>query len=199
MPIRVLLRQPLAPFGTAHYRMAETPSEDVEILLPGFLHAKKGTWPSKDSTKRPHIYLWRYFYVHKHQDRSGTSPHQTVCFGEQGTPDCPSRSADGRITNSHDQQCVTIWGHLLASKAGTAMGAPPAPPWVTIFFGIHEETVLAIFGQKLQLYCRFIDNVLGIWLVDPDPVKDCRQWMQFVELMQDYYGLEWIFEERPNR
>ena len=42
-PSPVLLRQPLAPFGTAHYRMAATPSEDAEILLPGFLHAKKGT------------------------------------------------------------------------------------------------------------------------------------------------------------
>ena len=43
MPISVLLRQPLVPFGTSNHRMAETPSEDVEILLPGFLHAKKGT------------------------------------------------------------------------------------------------------------------------------------------------------------
>ena len=77
----------------------------------------------------------------------------------------------------------------------TEIGAPPAPPWATIFFGIHEEIVLAQFGDKLQLYLRFIDNVLGIWLVDPDPVKDFRQWTSFVALMQDYYGLEWIFEE----
>ena len=76
------------------------------------------------------------------------------------------------------------------------MGAPPAPPWATIFFGIHYETVIAIFVQKLQLYGPFIDDVLGIWLVDPDPVEDRRQWTLFVELMQDYYGLEWIFEER---
>ena len=47
-------------------------------------------------------------------------------------------------------------------KVGAAMGAPPAPPWATIFFGIHEEAVLAQFGDRLQLYRRFIDNVLGI-------------------------------------
>ena len=73
------------------------------------------------------------------------------------------------------------------------MGAPPAPPWATIFFGIHEETVLARFGTRLQLYRRFIDDVLGIWLVDTDPAEDSRQWTSFVALMQDYYGLEWIF------
>ena len=42
-------------------------------------------------------------------------------------------------------------------KVGTAMGAPPAPPWAKISFGINEETVLTQFGHKLQLYRRFID------------------------------------------
>ena len=42
-PCRVLLRQPLAPFGTDYYRIDATPSEDAEILLPGLLHTKKGT------------------------------------------------------------------------------------------------------------------------------------------------------------
>ena len=81
-------------------------------------------------------------------------------------------------------------------KVGTEMGAPPTPIWATIFFGIHEVTVLAQFGDKLQLYRRFIDDVLGIWLVDPDPDEDHQQWTLFVALIQDYYGLEWIFEER---
>ena len=95
------------------------------------------------------------------------------------------------MTNNVFQFGDTYW----LQKVGTAMGAPPAPPWATIFFGIHEETVLARFGPRLQLYRRFIDDVLGIWLVDPDPVEDSRQWTSFVALMQDYYGLEWIFEE----
>ena len=52
-------------------------------------------------------------------------------------------------------------------KVGTATGAPPAPPWATIFFVVHEETLLAQFRDKIQLYRRFINNFLGIWLVDP--------------------------------
>ena len=70
------------------------------------------------------------------------------------------------------------------------MGVTPAPPWATILFGIHEETVLAIFGPRLQLYRCFINDVLGIWMVDPDPVEDFQQWRLFVEIMQYYYGLE---------
>ena len=79
------------------------------------------------------------------------------------------------------------------------MGAPPEPPWATIFFGIHEETVLARIEARIQLYRRFIDNVLGIWLIDPDPAEDIQQWASFVALMQDYYGLEWILEEISKR
>ena len=95
------------------------------------------------------------------------------------------------ITNNVFQFGDIYW----IQKVGTAMRAPPVPPWATIFFRIHKETVLARFGNNLQLYCRFIDDILGIWLVGPKPVEDCRQWTLFVELMQEYYGLECILEE----
>ena len=94
------------------------------------------------------------------------------------------------MTNNVFQFGDTYW----IQKVGTAMGEPPAPPWATIFFGIHEETVLAQFGENLQLYCHFINNVLGIWLVKRDPVEDFQQLISFVALMQYYYRLERIFE-----
>ena len=76
------------------------------------------------------------------------------------------------MTNNVFQFGDTYW----LQKVGTAMGVPPAPPWATIFFGIHEKTVLAQFGDKIQLYRSFIDDVLGIWLVDTNPVEDLLQW-----------------------
>ena len=96
------------------------------------------------------------------------------------------------MTNNVFQFGDTYW----IQKLGTSMGVQPAQPWDSIFFGIHEETVLAIFGQKLQLYRYFIKDVLGIWLVDTDLVEDFQQWTSFVELIQDYYWLEWIFVKR---
>ena len=74
------------------------------------------------------------------------------------------------MTNNVFQFVDTYW----LQKVGTPMGAPPAPPWATIFFGIHKETVLAQFGDKLQLYCCFINNILGNWLVNPFQAKDHR-------------------------
>ena len=94
------------------------------------------------------------------------------------------------MTNNVFQFGDTYW----LQKVRTEMGAPPTLHWATIFFGIREETVLAQFGDELQLYCRFIGDVLGIWLVDPDPTEDHRQCTSFFALMQDCYGLEWIFE-----
>ena len=98
------------------------------------------------------------------------------------------------MTNKVLQFVDTYW----LQNVGTDMGAPPAPPWAIIFFGIHEEAVLSKFGDSLQMYCWFINDVLGIWLVDPNPAEDHRNWMAFKSLMQDYYGLEWIFEERSD-
>ena len=43
-----------------------------------------------------------------------------------------------------------------------------------------------------------INNVLGICLVSPNPAENHIKWTAFVSLMQDYYGLEWIFEERSD-
>ena len=87
------------------------------------------------------------------------------------------------MTNNVFQFGDTFW----LQKVGTAMRAPPAPPWSTIFFGIHEDTVFTIFGARLQLYRCYINDVLGIWLVDPDPAEDSQQWALFVALMEDYH------------
>ena len=99
------------------------------------------------------------------------------------------------MTNNVFKFGDTYW----LQKVGTSMGAPPSPPWTTIFFGIHEETVLTIFRHVIQLYCCFIDCIWGIWLVHPDPVEDCQQWTSFVELMQDYYGQYWVFREKSKK
>ena len=88
------------------------------------------------------------------------------------------------MTNNAFQFGDTYW----LQKVVTAMVAPSAPPWDKIFFSIHKEAVLAQFVDNIQLYRRFINDVLGIWLVNTDPAKDHIKRTAFKSLMRNYYG-----------
>jgi hypothetical protein len=47
-----------------------------------------------------------------------------------------------------------------------------------------------------MFYKRFIDDILGIWLCDPDPAKDQENWTAFQAAWQTWHGLEWEFSEQ---
>jgi len=81
----------------------------------------------------------------------------------------------------------TAWLQL----SGTAMGAPPAPPYATASFGTHEETILDDFADNLLLYRRYIDDVFGIWICHPDPATNDQLWTQFRRYLNLWHGLEW--------
>lgn len=85
----------------------------------------------------------------------------------------------------------TAWHQL----SGTAMGTPPAPPYATVFYGIHEDTFLDRF-PSLRFYKRFIDDVIGIWVPDPDPAVDAASWTEFQACMNSYHGMQWTFSDR---
>ena len=87
----------------------------------------------------------------------------------------------------------TYWRQI----SGTAMGTPPAPAWATIFYALHERDLVPRWELQLLLYKRFIDDVIGIWLVHPDPTINKQLWEQFQADMNGWHGLNWDCEE-PN-
>ena len=70
-------------------------------------------------------------------------------------------------------------------KSGTAMGAPPAPPYTTIYYGIHEQELLNKYRNELFIYKRFIDDIFGIWI--PSTTK---RWQSFCSDLT-YGNLQW--------
>jgi hypothetical protein len=67
---------------------------------------------------------------------------------------------------------------------GTAMGTPPAPSYVTTYYAIHEEEILAEFHKKMWHYRRFIDDVGGGWTIT-NPATDLATWTRFKECFND--------------
>ena len=84
----------------------------------------------------------------------------------------------------------THWHQL----TGTAMGTPPAPPYATLYYAVHEEVFLEEFKDNLFFYKRFIDDIFGIWYVN-DYVTDDATWQRFCQRLNDF-GLTWIVSER---
>ena len=82
---------------------------------------------------------------------------------------------------------------------GTAMGTPPAPPYATIYYGIHESTFLPNHRQHVIFYKRFIDDVFGIWLPHPNAELNERLWDEFTKTMNNYPGLTWEFNKPSHR
>ena len=88
----------------------------------------------------------------------------------------------------------TFW----KQNEGTAMGTPPAPPYATTYYGIHEEDFLQTWKPNLITYKRFLDDVFGIW-IPTNPFTKNEDWQLFKQTMNnESFGLEWEFSELTN-
>ena len=85
----------------------------------------------------------------------------------------------------------TFWHQL----TGCAMGTPPAPPYATLFYAIFEFKLLDEFADNLFFLRRYIDDMLGIWVVT-DPNTDADTWARFTARLDDFHQLRWEASER---
>lgn len=76
---------------------------------------------------------------------------------------------------------------------GCAMGTPPAPPYATLYFYLHERNVIKNF-PSCRFYTRYIDDVFGIW-IPPDsstPESD-PEWNELRSQFDMFGDLRWDF------
>ena len=76
------------------------------------------------------------------------------------------------------------------------MGTPPAPPYATIYYGIHEEKFLPHQSRWVIYYRRFIDDVIGIWCPNKNPQLAVVEWNEFKQKMNSFPGVTWESSER---
>jgi hypothetical protein len=61
-----------------------------------------------------------------------------------------------------------------------AMGMSPAPAIANLYVAIYETAHILQYIPSVVLYLRpFIDDGFGVWLHDPDPAVDQRNWNEF--------------------
>ena len=89
------------------------------------------------------------------------------------------------------QNNLFVFGDLhFLQLLGTAMGTSAACMWATIYFAVHEISVLIPkYNQYLLLLRRFIDNMFGIW------TGDDGSWEAFKADTNNFGILTWEFEE----
>ena len=78
---------------------------------------------------------------------------------------------------------------------GTAMGAPPAPPYATVGYGTHEAKMLPQFTANILFYKRRLDDIIGVWCPSPN-TNDDHEWARFHTWLNSWHGLEWIVSDR---
>ncbi len=72
------------------------------------------------------------------------------------------------------------FGYIIVKQiSGIAMGMSPAPTIANLYVAIYKEAHVLQCILRVVLYLRcFINDGPGVWLHDPDPVADKRNWKE---------------------
>lgn len=79
--------------------------------------------------------------------------------------------------------------------AGTAMGAPCAPEWATLYYCIFEPEIIPLF-LELGYYKRYIDDSLGLWT--PLHENDLQRREEFRKIMSTFWEKDKFFKDNPS-
>jgi hypothetical protein len=92
--------------------------------------------------------------------------------------------------------CMQFNNTIVKQHKGIAMGMSPAPTIANLYVSLFEaEHISPGNPRHLFFLRRFIDDGVGIWLIDPDPTTDELEWTRFKKLINSM-GLSWEFTDR---
>jgi hypothetical protein len=92
--------------------------------------------------------------------------------------------------------CMRFGDIIVKQIIGIAMGMFPAPTIANLYVAIFETVHILQYIPVVVLYLHcFINDGFGVWLHDPDPAVDERNWTKFQDCL-NASGLRWIFSER---
>eukprot|EP00957_Ditylum_brightwellii_P052835 4005533-Ditylum_brightwellii.AAC.1 len=78
------------------------------------------------------------------------------------------------------------------------MGAPPAPQYATVSFGIFKFLILHCFRNNLLFFKRYLDDIILLWQCH-NSLIDGREFQAFKVLLNNWYGFEWEIDEPSDK
>ena len=118
--------------------------------------------------------------------------HHPLCLPIRGRAKMILEALELLMRNNLFQFGDTFW----KQEDGTAMGAPPAPAYATLYYSVHELDLLHRFGKFLKFYRRYIDDAFIVWRASPDSLEDSQQWTLFKTSAMNFGLLTWKVEAR---
>jgi hypothetical protein len=79
------------------------------------------------------------------------------------------------------------------------MDMPPAPPYATLYFGIHELKIVPFFAPLLHSYSHYLDDVIRAWSHNANPDIDQQNYLAFQASMNSFGLLTWELTPIANK
>jgi hypothetical protein len=108
---------------------------------------------------------------------------------------CPANAVITALDILMRQNVFKLGDTYWKQNSGTAMGTPPGANYAKLYYGTWEIEFTANFLENLALYCRYIDDGIGLWIHHPDPDIDRNSFASLQATMNSFGSLEWEFSE----
>jgi hypothetical protein len=108
---------------------------------------------------------------------------------------CPANAVITALDILMRQNVFKLGDTYWKQNSGTTMGTPPGANYAELYYGTWEIKFTVNFLENLALYCRYIDDGIGLWIHHPDPDIDRNSFASLQATMNSFGLLEWEFSE----
>jgi hypothetical protein len=108
---------------------------------------------------------------------------------------CPANAVITALDILMRQNVFKLGDTYWKQNSGTAMGTQPGANYAELYYGTWEIEFTETFLENLALYCRYIDDGIGLWIHHPDPDIDRNYFASLQATMNSFGSLEWEFSE----
>ena len=116
---------------------------------------------------------------------------------QQNFPNIPMTAATELLKLVLKNNFFTFGDLTFKQQTGIAMGVPPAVAVANLYMADYDDRTTRNYltNGKLLYFKRFIDDIIGLWIMDPIEQHNEYLWRRFQERFNLETGLTWVFSD----